>query len=203
MFRAEPETLRRRPDRSRGARDCGMAGDAESRGLFAGGSSQGSAREQEAPIPGRWASREDWLAAHPTLTRMMSLDVADSGRVYAAFLVYLDLLEARNWHEVSYFGLAEFQLVCLRGREREAEDLQVVVPTPVHATFSHEKMRQIMKRTHTASNAPASITLAIVESDSTIVYYKLTDGFVMPDPPDDTEDVDHKQWRKKRKRHLR
>ncbi|XP_077188751.1 tRNA-splicing endonuclease subunit Sen15-like isoform X2 [Paroedura picta] len=112
---------------------------------------------------------------------MMSLDVADSGRVYTAFLVYLDLLE-------------EFQLVCLRGREREAEDLQVMVPTPVHATFSHEKMRQIMKRTHTASDAPASITL---------VYYKLTDGFVMPDPPDDTEDVDHKQWRKKRKRHLR
>ncbi|KAL8178129.1 UNVERIFIED_CONTAM: tRNA-splicing endonuclease subunit Sen15 [Gekko kuhli] len=134
---------------------------------------------------------------------MMSLDVADSGRVYAAFLVYLDLLEARNWHEVSYVGLAEFQLVCLRGREREGEDLQVVVPTPAHVSFSHERMRQIMRRTHTVSDSPMSITLAIVESDSTIVYYKLTDGFAMPDPPDDTEDVDNKQWRKKRKRLLR
>ncbi|XP_060088388.1 tRNA-splicing endonuclease subunit Sen15 [Heteronotia binoei] len=177
-------------------------GAAESRGFFVGDSGP-SAEEQDAPKPGRWTLREDWLAAHPTLTRMMSLDVADSGRVYAAFLVYLDLLEARNWHEVSYIGLAEFQFVCLHGRERETDDLQVVVPTPVHVSFSHERLRQIMKRTCTVLNSPLSITLAIVESDSTIVYYKLTDGFVMPDPPDGTEDVDNKQWRKKRKRLLR
>ncbi|XP_053103991.1 tRNA-splicing endonuclease subunit Sen15 [Hemicordylus capensis] len=162
--------------------------------------------EEEAPKPGKWALQRNWLATHPTLTRMMSLDVADSSSVYAAFLVYLDLLEARNWHEVSYIGLVEFQLVCLHGREREVADLQVVVPTPVHVPFSHERMRQIMKRAHTMQDkpdSPLSIMLAIVESDSTIVYYKLTDGFVMPDPPDDTEDMDHKQWRKKRKRCMR
>nr|XP_056701409.1 tRNA-splicing endonuclease subunit Sen15 [Euleptes europaea] len=177
-------------------------GAAQSGRLLAGGSAP-PVQEQDTWRPRRWGPREDWLAAHPTLTRMMSLDVADNGHVYAAFLVYLDLLEARNWHEVSYVGLAEFQLVCLCGREREADDLQVVVPTPAHVLFSHERMRQIMKRTHTVSDSPMSITLAIVESDSTIVYYKLTDGFVMPDPPDHTEDLDNKQWRKKRKRLLR
>ena len=31
-------------------------------------------------------------------------------------------------------------------------------------------------------DSPTSFTLAIVESDSTIVYYKLTDGFMLPDP---------------------
>ncbi|XP_054837431.1 tRNA-splicing endonuclease subunit Sen15 isoform X1 [Eublepharis macularius] len=195
-------------------------GAAKGSGLLVG-SSGGSDREQEAPKTGRWELRKDWLAAHPTLTRMTSLDVADSSRVYAAFLVYLDLLEARNWHEVSYVGLAEFQLVCLRGREREADDLQVVVPVPVHVSFSHDwfqgrsgklqasqpdvntGMRQIMKRTCTVSDSPMSIMLAIVESDSTIVYYKLTDGLVTPDPPDNTEDADNKQWGKKRKRLLR
>lgn len=63
-----------------------------------------------------------------------------------------------------------------------------------------------MKSIHTMQDkpdSPVSIMLAIVESDSTIVYYKLTDGFVTPDPPDDTEDMDNKQWRKKRKRFLR
>ncbi|XP_066481684.1 tRNA-splicing endonuclease subunit Sen15 [Tiliqua scincoides] len=163
--------------------------------------------EEEARKPPRWTQqRGNWLATHPTLTRMMSLNAADSSSVYAAFLVYLDLLEARNWHEVSYIGLAEFQLVCLHGREREAEDLQVVVPTPVHVSFSHERIRQIMKKVHTGEDKPdssLSFMLAIVESDSTIVYYKLTDGFVTPDPPDDTEDTDNKQWRKKRKRFLR
>lgn len=49
-------------------------------------------------------------------------------------------------------------------------------------------------------DTPLSVTLAIVESDSTVVYYKVTDGFVIPDPPDSTEDVDNKQWRKKRKK---
>ncbi|KAJ6657348.1 hypothetical protein lerEdw1_002515 [Lerista edwardsae] len=162
--------------------------------------------EGEAQKSPRWAQRGNWLASHPTLTGMMSLNVADSSSVHAAFLVYLDLLEARNWHEVSYSGLAEFQLVCLHGREREAEDLRVVVPTPVHVSFSHERIRQIMKSVHTVQDkpdSPVSIMLAIVESDSTVVYYKLTDGFITPDPPDDTEDMDNKQWRKKRKRFLR
>ncbi|KAM3840888.1 tRNA-splicing endonuclease subunit Sen15 isoform 4-T4 [Vipera latastei] len=75
-------------------------------------------------------------------TKMMSLEVADSRGVYAAFLVYLDLLEVRNWHEVSFTGLAEFQLVCLHGREKETEPLQVVVPTPAQVSFSHESLSE-------------------------------------------------------------
>ncbi|XP_037762883.1 tRNA-splicing endonuclease subunit Sen15 isoform X2 [Chelonia mydas] len=86
-----------------------------------------------------WGSpRGNWMATHPKLTEMMSLDVADSTQVYAAFLVYLDLLEGRNWHEVTCVGLAELQLICLRGHEREAENLQIVVPTPVHMPFTHQ-----------------------------------------------------------------
>ncbi|KAM7162253.1 tRNA-splicing endonuclease subunit Sen15 isoform 2-T2 [Macrochelys suwanniensis] len=87
----------------------------------------------------RGSPRGNWMATHPKLTEMMSLDVADSTQVYAAFLVYLDLLEGRNWHEVICVGLAELQLICLRGREREAENLQVVVPTPVHVSFTHQR----------------------------------------------------------------
>lgn len=39
---------------------------------------------------------------------------------------------------------------------------------------------------------PMSFTLAIVESDSTIVYYKLTDGFMLPDPQVSFEVADRK-----------
>lgn len=53
---------------------------------------------------------------------------------------------------------------------------------------------------HDDPHTPLSITLAIVETDSTIVYYKMTDGFVLPEPPDDTEDVDNKQWKRKRRK---
>ncbi|XP_053247066.1 tRNA-splicing endonuclease subunit Sen15 [Podarcis raffonei] len=182
-----------------------MAGAAESGALGGPGSSPAGAaqsRPEEAARTLRGSRRED----HPALTGMMSLEVAESSCVHAAFLVYLDLLEARNWHEVSYIGLAEFQLVCLCGRERETDGFQVVVPTPVHVSISHERLRQIMKRSYTLKDepdSPLSITLAIVESDSTIVYYKLTHGFVTPEPPDDTEYMDDKQRRKKRKRFMR
>lgn len=68
------------------------------------------------------------------------------------------------------------------------------------------RLREIMKKAcipQDGTDSPLSVILAIVESDSTVVYYKLTDGFIMPDPPDDTEDVDNKQWRKKRRKLLR
>ncbi|XP_062836800.1 tRNA-splicing endonuclease subunit Sen15 isoform X1 [Anolis carolinensis] len=160
-------------------------------------------KEGGAAAPAQWAPGGSWLEAHPAFTRMMSLDVADSSGVYAAFLVYLDLLEVRNWHEVSYFGLGELQLVCLRGREKEDEDLQMVVPTPVHLSFSHERMRQIMKSAwalEEETHSPLAITLAVVETESTIVYYKLTDGFVTPEPPSNTEDTGNKEWRKKKRK---
>ncbi|NWR92961.1 SEN15 endonuclease, partial [Furnarius figulus] len=136
-------------------------------------------------------------------TEMMSLDIADSTQVYAAFLVYLDLLEGRNWHEVKHVGVAELQLVCLHARAREQEGLQVMVPVPAHILISHERLREILKKASLPPedpDTPLSVTLAIVETDSTIVYYKMTDGFVMPDYPDNTEHADNKQWRKKRKK---
>lgn len=139
----------------------------------------------------------------PRLTAMMSLDISDSSQIYAAFLVYLDLLEGRSWHEVKHVGLAELQLVCLHAREREQGDLQVMVPIPADVLVSHERLREIMKKAalpHDDPDTPLSITLAIVETDSTIVYYKMTDGFVLPEPPDDTEDVDNKQWKRKRRK---
>ncbi|XP_032922991.1 tRNA-splicing endonuclease subunit Sen15 [Catharus ustulatus] len=166
-----------------------------------GSSAAGRAPEEQ----GSWSGTAggNWITAHPTFTEMMSLDVSDSTQVYAAFLVYLDLLEGRNWHEVQPVGVAELQLVCLHARAREQEGLQVMVPVPAHILISHERLREILKKAALPPEDPdtlLSVTLAIVETDSTIVYYKMTDGFVMPDPPDDTEDVDNKQWRKNRKK---
>ncbi|XP_039582284.1 tRNA-splicing endonuclease subunit Sen15 [Passer montanus] len=167
---------------------------------------RGSSAAGSAPgAQGSWsgAAGGNWITAHPTFTEMMSLDVSDSTQVYAAFLVYLDLLEGRSWHEVQPVGVAELQLVCLHARAREQEGLQVMVPVPAHILISHDRLREILKKASLPPEDPdtlLSVTLAIVETDSTIVYYKMTDGFVMPEPPDDTEDVDNKQWRKKRKK---
>ncbi|KFP24268.1 tRNA-splicing endonuclease subunit Sen15, partial [Colius striatus] len=72
-------------------------------------------------------------------TEMMSLDISDSAQIYAAFVVYLDLLEGRNWPEVKHVGVAELQLVCLHARAKEQDSLQVMVPVPAHMSLSHER----------------------------------------------------------------
>ncbi|XP_030311229.1 tRNA-splicing endonuclease subunit Sen15 [Calypte anna] len=155
--------------------------------------------------PGRWAggTEGNWMATHPTFTEMMSLEISNSTQIYAAFLVYLDLLEGRNWHEVKHVGVGELQLICLHAREREQESFQVMVPVPAHLSLSHERIREILEKASLPPedpDTPLSVTLAIVETDSTTVYYKVTDGFVIPDPPDSAKDVDNKLWRKKRKK---
>uniref|UniRef100_A0A493T6S9 tRNA splicing endonuclease subunit 15 n=1 Tax=Anas platyrhynchos platyrhynchos TaxID=8840 RepID=A0A493T6S9_ANAPP len=109
----EPE-LQPEPEPGRAEGGCGPPG-----GSSAGGR--------------RWAGGAggNWMAAHPVFTEMMSLDISDSSQIYAAFLVYLDLLEGRNWHEVKHVGVAELQLICLHAREKELDSLQVMVPVPV------------------------------------------------------------------------
>jgi tRNA-splicing endonuclease subunit Sen15 len=95
-----------------------------------------------------------------------------------------DALSGKSWHEVNCVGLPELQLICLVGTEIEGEGLQTVVPTPISASLSHNRIREILKASRKLQgdpDLPMSFTLAIVESDSTIVYYKLTDGFMLPD----------------------
>ncbi|XP_007450215.1 PREDICTED: tRNA-splicing endonuclease subunit Sen15 [Lipotes vexillifer] len=132
-----------------------------------------------------WAPEDAWMGTHPKYLEMMELDIGDATQVYIAFLVYLDLMESKSWHEVNCVGLPDLQLICLLGTEIEGEGLQTVVPTPVSASLSHNRIREILKASRKLqgdSDLPMSFTLAIVESDSTIVYYKLTDGFMLPDP---------------------
>ncbi|XP_038206160.1 LOW QUALITY PROTEIN: tRNA-splicing endonuclease subunit Sen15 [Arvicola amphibius] len=131
-----------------------------------------------------WAPEDAWMGTHPKYLEMMELDIGDATQVYIAFLVYLDLMESKSWHEVNCVGIPELQLICLLGTEIEGEGLQTVVPTPISA-LSHNRIREILKASRKLQGdpeLPMSFTLAIVESDSTIVYYKLTDGFMLPDP---------------------
>ena len=90
-------------------------------------------------------------------------------------------------------GLPDLQLICLLGTEIEGEGLQTVVPTPISASLSHNRIREILKASRKLQgdpDLPMSFTLAIVESDSTIVYYKLTDGFMLPDP----QNISLRRW---------
>ncbi|XP_011903252.1 PREDICTED: tRNA-splicing endonuclease subunit Sen15 isoform X4 [Cercocebus atys] len=87
-----------------------------------------------------WAPEDAWMGTHPKYLEMMELDIGDATQVYIAFLVYLDLMESKSWHEVNCVGLPELQLICLVGTEIEGEGLQTVVPTPITASLSHNRI---------------------------------------------------------------
>ncbi|KAJ1173045.1 hypothetical protein NDU88_004887 [Pleurodeles waltl] len=161
-------------------------------------------KTEEAALKGKVPeSRRDWIQRHPKFLEMMALNAANSTDVYTTFLVYLDLVEGRNWHEVRYKALRDLQVICLCAREKEGQCPQVVVPTSIGMSYSHERIQHIMARTRNLegdADVPSSVVLAIVASDSTVVYYRLTEGLVMPEPPDLIEDIDNKQFRKKRRK---
>ncbi|XP_062962251.1 tRNA-splicing endonuclease subunit Sen15-like isoform X2 [Cynocephalus volans] len=87
-----------------------------------------------------WAPEDAWMGTHPKYLEMMELDIGDATQVYIAFLVYLDLMESKSWHEVSCVGLPELQLICLVGTELEGEGFQTVVPVPITASLSHNSL---------------------------------------------------------------
>ncbi|KAB0378423.1 hypothetical protein FD755_010001 [Muntiacus reevesi] len=60
--------------------------------------------------------------------------------------------------------IENLQLICLLGTETEGEGFTVF------GTYARDP------------DLPMSFTLSIMESDSTTVYYKLTDGLMLPDP---------------------
>ncbi|XP_071764142.1 tRNA-splicing endonuclease subunit Sen15 [Centroberyx gerrardi] len=140
-------------------------------------------------------SAPKWILQHPVHQHMMSLDVQDSGQVHAAFLVYMDLAEVRQWKEVSSIKSAELQVVLLEGREKEGAPLQTVLPLPVHRSLSHRSIRSVLDR-------GSPVLLCAVASDSTLVYQRMTDGLVTPDPPaGPIQDQGRRQHRKRRQQH--
>ncbi|XP_046883020.1 tRNA-splicing endonuclease subunit Sen15 [Hypomesus transpacificus] len=139
----------------------------------------------EKPIP------SNWFLQHPMYQHLTKLEIGESAQVYAAFLVYLDLTEVRQWKDVSGVECAELQLVLLEGREKEGAPVQSVLPLPAHRTLSHRSVRTVLGR-------GSPMLLCVVASDSSLVYQRMSDGLLTPDPPVGIQDLGRRQHRKRR-----
>ncbi|KAM6920490.1 tRNA-splicing endonuclease subunit Sen15 [Lycodopsis pacificus] len=136
----------------------------------------------------------NWILQHPAYQQMKSLEIEDSAQVHAAFLVFMDLTEVRQWKEVSSVKSPELQVILLEGREKEGAPVQTVLPLPVHRSLSHKSIRHVLDRGF-------PMLLCAVASDSTLVYQRMTDGLVTPDPPAGPfQDLGRRQHRKRRQK---
>ncbi|XP_059181167.1 tRNA-splicing endonuclease subunit Sen15-like [Centropristis striata] len=126
--------------------------------------------------------------------QMKSLEVEDSAQLDAAFLVYMDLTEVRRWKEVSCVKSPELQVVLLEGREKEGAPVQTILPLPSHRSLTHRSIRKVLDRGF-------PMLLCAVASDSTLVYQRMSDGLVTPDPPAGPfKDLGRRQHRKRRQK---
>ncbi|XP_061588565.1 tRNA-splicing endonuclease subunit Sen15 [Cololabis saira] len=136
----------------------------------------------------------NWILQHPMYQQMKALGVEDSAQLHAAFLVYMDLAEVRRWQQVSCVRSPELQLVLLEGREKDEAPVQSVLPLPAHRSLAHRSIRHVLDRGF-------PMLLCAVATDSTLVYQRMTDGLVTPDPPAGPfQDEGRRQHRKRRQR---
>ncbi|XP_028832640.1 tRNA-splicing endonuclease subunit Sen15 [Denticeps clupeoides] len=142
-------------------------------------------------VTGQTPLPSDWILRHPAYQDMMQLEVGDSAQIHAAFLVYLDLTEVRRWKEVLSFACSDLEAVLLEGQEKEGAAPQILLPLPAHRTLSHREIRCVLRR-------GAAALLSVVASDSTIVYQRMCDGLLTPDPPGSIQDQGRRQHRKRR-----
>lgn len=135
---------------------------------------------------------ESWILVHPVYCEMKSLGVEDSAQIHAAFLAYMDLTEVRHWKEVSCLKSSDLQVVLLEAREKEEGPVHTVLPLSVYQSISHKSIRSVLDRGF-------PVLLCAVASDSTLVYQRITDGLVTPEPPvGPFQDVGQRQNRKRR-----
>eukprot|EP00064_Thunnus_orientalis_P014663 superscaffoldBa00002579_g14710 len=126
----------------------------------------------------------NWILQHPAYQQMKNLEVGDSAQVHAAFLVYMDLTEVRRWKDVS----------CVKSSELEVIFLHISI-LPLFPSSLLCSIRHVLDR-------GCPMLLCAVASDSTLVYQRMTDGLVTPDPPAGPfQDVGRRQHRKRRQQH--
>lgn len=125
----------------------------------------------------------------------------------------------RRWKEVSSVKSPELRLILLEGKENDGAPVHTVLPLPAHQSLSHSRWwvtkwelglePSLTGLWHAAVCLLSSICsvlergfpvlLCAVASDSTLVYQRLTDGLVTPEPPvGPFQDLDRRQHRKRR-----
>ncbi|XP_064649749.1 tRNA-splicing endonuclease subunit Sen15-like [Lineus longissimus] len=120
---------------------------------------------------------------HTKLIEIKDYGYEDVGQQTACFQVYMDLCEVRQWYNVVIHPCESLQMVFISGQYRPSDPFEVVLPLPAQTVLSLEKLEQYIEniRPPDDSFTNKSLTLAIVEKDTSTVYYRVSSGLVPPD----------------------
>lgn len=132
---------------------------------------------------------------HPLYKKICESGIGSEHDWHRTFLVCMDLVECRGWYNVVLHPLEQLQLLLIGGHPSATDDRCFVWPMSTSDSICPSHIQTILSTVKTISDT-ARLMVGIVSSDSTIVYYTLTDGLVRPEPVDDQHTDKLKRQRK-------
>ncbi|OWF44536.1 tRNA-splicing endonuclease subunit Sen15-like [Mizuhopecten yessoensis] len=128
-----------------------------------------------------------FIYQHPKYKEIEKYELRNKEQLKAASLVYLDLCEAKQWWNLDLHPCCELDLVFISGHATRHTPRELVLPLPRGCTVTPSDLQTYLHTLNLESYHTSGITMAIMDTDSTTVYYKISDGLVPPASPETTE----------------
>ncbi|KAI0232470.1 hypothetical protein LSAT2_017198 [Lamellibrachia satsuma] len=127
------------------------------------------------------------LYDHPKFHQLMTYDLIDRRQAYLTLLVYLDLIENKGWWNMTFIPSAKLAMVLISGHSSRIEPKEVIAPIATDMNLSVSSLQFHLQSLEEELHYHAFV-FALVDDDSSIVYYKMSAGLVPPAPPEMLEE---------------
>ncbi|XP_029658101.1 tRNA-splicing endonuclease subunit Sen15 [Octopus sinensis] len=121
---------------------------------------------------------------HPIMKKIKNYNITDEADSYMVFHVYMDLCEVQNWWNVRVHMCPELNLLFLSGHPNCSEPQEIVLPIECTKQISPQDLKKYTSYLKVEKCPNDSLTVAVYESDSTIVYLRVKAGLLFPNNPD-------------------
>jgi hypothetical protein len=124
---------------------------------------------------------------HPVQKDMINLGCRNQFSVGIAFQVYMDLCEVQAMQDVQYLYSHELDMLYLVGKtgrdSHSGSRSEIFLPLSSVSEITPAWIQKVQDTLCTDEDKKG-ITLAMKDHDSTVVYYRMTQGLVPPDSPE-------------------
>lgn len=120
---------------------------------------------------------------HPMLRQIQSYGICSEAESHTVFQVYLDLCEVQNWWNVRIHLCPQLYLLFLSGHPNCTQPREIVLPIDCLKEVSPQDLKRYTTYLKIDKCPTESLTLAVYETDSTIIYMKVQAGLLRPNSP--------------------
>ncbi|KAK7094748.1 tRNA-splicing endonuclease subunit Sen15-like [Littorina saxatilis] len=130
---------------------------------------------------------------HPVLEEFLLHHSCDTAKARLAFHVYLNLAEVRGWRDVKLHFCKKLQTPFVTGRPTLGGDLEAAFPMAMEDSLTHQQIQSLFSSLSADDHSFNRVMLAVCASDTSIVYYKVSNDIVKPEPLD-ASDARKQEW---------